>query len=466
MDGSDELAPRIVGLPPLGRERGVILTNLNDNARLALLQAVFLTMEDGVIVLDREFNIILANKRIENRCAPKGPLAGQKCYNALFGRDESCPDCAFLSSIEKGTAQRKVARVLNAKGDADWLELCAYPLPGPDGAVALAIEHIRDITARKQIEEQLRNETVRHQLAFTQSPNGIVVYDLNGKVCEANEQFARMLDYTVEELLQLHIWDLDAQSDEPRLLSLLQRAESICEHFETSYRCKDGSLLEAEVNSSGAILGGKLLVFHVCRDVTELKVIQKRLKETDTHDQSTELYTRRHIFERLAAIAAEYCRDRGDFCIAILDIDDFKAVNSFLGHRAGDLALHELARVLRSAVRPYDLIGRYGGDKFVLVSRNATQAETAAMMDRLVEMVRETDLAPEGNRVRLTLSCGLARSSEFPREGFSLDPMVSLAEKRLNEAKAAGRDRWVGPPNGAALGDGAAQVAADPSPAA
>jgi diguanylate cyclase (GGDEF)-like protein/PAS domain S-box-containing protein len=432
--------------------RGDIVTNLNDNARLALLQTAFLTMEDGVIVLDRDFNIILANKRIESRCAPKAPLAGQKCYNALFGREDSCPDCPFLGSLETGTPQRRVTQALNARGEVDWLELCVYPLPGPGGDVALAIEHIKDVTSSKRMEEQLRNETVHRKMAFTQSPNGIVVYDLNGKVCEVNEQFARMLGYTMEEILQLHVWDLDTQSDRALLLNLLQRAECIREQFETCYRRKDGTPVEAQVSSSGAVLGGKLLVFHVCRDVTDLKVMQRQIKEIDTHDQPTDLYTRRHIFERLAAISAEYYRDRGDFCIAILDIDDFKGVNSFLGHQAGDLAIRELARVLRSAVRPYDLVGRYGGDKFILVSRNATQDETAAMMDRLVEMVRETIIAFEGNSVRLTLSCGLARSSEFPRDGFSLDPMISLAEQRLDDAKAAGRNRWVGPPNNGAAG--------------
>ena len=420
---------------------------LTDSEQLALIQGVIHTMNDGVIVLDREFNILLANKWIETRRARNAPLAGQKCYTAIFGRPDTCPACPYRRSLEKGTPQKQAIRVTAGQDEANWLELCAYPLRDASGAPAGAIEHIRDITSLRQMEEHVREEAVRRQILLDQSWDGVVVLDLNGKVCEANEQYARMLGYTAEELRQLHIWDLDTESDKARLLDTLQRAVGIQEHFETSYRRKDGAMVQVEVSSGGAPIGGSTLVFQACRDITQKKAMQKHIREIGVRDPLTDMYTERYIFERLTAISAEYRRGKGYFCVSILDIDNFAAVNNFHGQKAGDLALKEFARIFRSAVRPYDFLGRYGDEKFMLVSKYTTAAETAAMMDRITEMVREMVFAFEGHKIRFTLSCGLALSSELPRDVFTLDALVSRAEQRLNEAKAAGRDRWVGPPS-------------------
>ncbi len=420
---------------------------LTDIEQLALLQGVFHTMDEGAIVLDRAFNIILANKWIERRRAGNAPLAGQKCYAALFGRQDKCPACPFLRSLEKGTPQKQAIRVTAAQDEANWLELCAYPLRDSAGAPAGAIEHIRDITSLKAMEERLREEIVRRQILLDQSWDGIVVLDLNGKVREANDQFARMLGSTAEEIRQLHIWDLDTESDKTRLLDMLQRAVALPEHFEASFRRKDGTMVEVEVNSSGATIGGSTLVFQACRDITQKKAMQKHVREIGVRDPLTDVYTERYIFERLAAISAEYNRGKDHFCISILGIDNLRAVNNFHGQKAGDLALKEFARTFRSAVRPYDLLGRYGDEEFILVSRPTTTEEIAAMMNRIMEMVREMVFAFEGHKIRFTLSCGLALSSEFPRDAFSLDALVSRADQRLSDAKAAGRDRWVGPPS-------------------
>ena len=76
------------------------------------------------------------------------------------------------------------------------------------------------------------------------------------------------------------------------------------------------------------------------------------------------------------------------------------------------------------------------------------------MMERITTMVHDMILSFEGHKIRFTLSCGLAHSSEFPLDGFSSDAMVSRAEMRLKEAKSRGRDCWVGPPGADSLAHG------------
>jgi diguanylate cyclase (GGDEF)-like protein/PAS domain S-box-containing protein len=434
------------------------LPNLTESMQLGLLKSVFHTMDDGAMVLDREFNIILANRWIERRYAGETPLAGRKCYSVLCGREDTCEACPFLRSLETGTPQRQVVTVPTGEDEVNWLELCTYPLRDSAGATVGAIEHVRDITTRKQLEEQLQDEMVRRQILVDQSRDGIVVLDLAGKVCEANEQFARMLGYTREELQQLRIWDWDNQTDRGRLIYMLETAEAIRQHFEASYRRKDGTMVQVEVFADGARIGGKRLIFHLSQDVTEKKAMQKQIQDIAVRDPLTDLYNVRYIFARLAEISAEYRRGKGGFSLSIFEIDNFKAVINSHGNKAGDLALKELAQTLSNAVRPYDLLGRFGLERFILVSRNPTAgAETTAMMERIMDMVRKMLFAFEGHNIRFTLSCGLAHSSEFARDAFTINTMVSRAETRLGDAKAGGRDRWVGPPSDGEMAQGVAQ---------
>jgi diguanylate cyclase (GGDEF)-like protein/PAS domain S-box-containing protein len=331
-------------------------------------------------------------------------------------------------------------------GDAGWLQLSTYPLRNAKGAPAGAIEHVRDVTNLKKLEEQLREETVRHHILFEESPVGVVILAVDGAVVDANEQFAHMLGYTVDQVMQLHLWDWDTRADRERLRHTLEAAKVVQERFDATYRCKDGSLVQMEVQSTGAVIGERALVFLLCRDVTEKKAMQTQVRDMDVRDPLTGVYTGRHIFERLAENSSEYLRGRGDFSVSVLGVDRFKDLTDFHGSKAGDGALRELAQTIGSVIRPYDLLGRYGSGEFVLILRNAASADIDAMLERIMEMVRGITFTLEGNKMRFTLSCGVARSSEFARDRFSSDAMVSLAEQRLNEARVAGGDRYVGSP--------------------
>jgi diguanylate cyclase (GGDEF)-like protein/PAS domain S-box-containing protein len=422
------------------------LPNLSDNQKLGLFQGLLQTMEDGVILIDRDFTVLLANGWLERRYAAKAPIAGQKCFSALFGRADTCTACPYLRGIERGTPQRQTMRSPGGQGDAGWLELYTYPLRNASGSPAGAIEYVRDTTERRLLEDQLRDEAVRRQLLFEQSPVGVVALSVDGAVVEANAQFAHMLGYTVEQLSQLHIWDWDTQTDRGRLQYMLETAEAVRDHFETSYQCKDGTQVRVEVFSSGVVVGGNTLIFHLCRDVTEKKAMQQQVRDVAVRDPLTGLYNARYIFERLAENASEYRRGKGEFCLSILEVDKFKELMQFHGSKPSEQALKELAQIISSAIRPYDLLGRYGSNEFILVSQNTSRSEAGPMMERISRIVRESSFTLEGHKIRFTLSCGISHSSEFAKEGFSTDAIVSRAELRLSEAKASGQGRYAGPP--------------------
>src|SRR4030042_2058810 len=125
------------------------------------------------------------------------------------------------------------------------------------------VESFLDITELKRAEEALANEATRRRILIEQSSDGIVVLDENGKVCEANQRFAEMLGYSSEEVSELHLWDWDTQYPREQLLEMARTVDEAGDHFETRHRRKDGTTLDVEISTNGAVIAGHKLVFCV-----------------------------------------------------------------------------------------------------------------------------------------------------------------------------------------------------------
>jgi len=139
-------------------------------------------------------------------------------------------------------------------------------------------ERLGQITDRKQAEEALADEVTRRRILIDQSRDGIVVLDENGKVYEANQQFAEMLGYTPEEATQLHVWDWEFVFPREQVLEMIRSVDAAGDHFETQHRRKDGTTIDVEISTNGAICAGQKLIFCVCRDITERKQAEEELK--------------------------------------------------------------------------------------------------------------------------------------------------------------------------------------------
>lgn len=408
-----------------------------------LFGRLFDLVDHGLAILDDTRTILVANRWLEEEFASKMPLAGKDLKSVLFDDPSSSAELDRLRSLSTAAHVDIVRR--GPQQAERWLQVAVRPVRDPDAVGVGALLHVHDITERKQAEQILTDQISRWRTMVEQSRDGIVMLDRNGKVQEANQAFARMIGYSLEEVYQLHVWDWEAVLPKEEVLDMIDKVDSTGDHFETTHRRKDGSTYEVEISSNGAIVNGEKLVFCVCRDVTEKKAMQERIRQLAIRDPLTEIYNRRHIFERSAEIVAEYARGGTSFCVSILDLDHFKSINDKHGHLAGDFVLKEFAQTVSSAIRPYDLLGRHGGEEFIIVSKNAGWRETIAMIERVMALVRGRGLWFGHWPLQMTFSCGVADSCEFSRDLCSIEEMVKLADERLYTAKTAGRDLCVGP---------------------
>ena len=171
-------------------------------------------------------------------------------------------------------------RLKTKSGEYRWFHVESTPRLLDDGAI-LWNGVAADITERKATEEALKNEAVRRRMLMEHSRDGIVVLDKNGKVYEANKSYADSLGYTMEEVLDLHVWDWDDQWNREELMEKIRTIDETGDRFETRHRRKDGSYLDVEISTNSAICEGQKLVFCVCRDITDRKRTEQALRESE-----------------------------------------------------------------------------------------------------------------------------------------------------------------------------------------
>jgi diguanylate cyclase (GGDEF)-like protein len=162
----------------------------------------------------------------------------------------------------------------------------------------------------------------------------------------------------------------------------------------------------------------------------------EQLHSAATTDELTGLYNRRALEERLAAEISRSLRHQLHTSVLLLDLDRFKVVNDTLGHAAGDRLLISVARVLRQQCRALDVVGRLGGDEFLVILPMTKPAEAQVFVARVQASLREMeknnpDFGP------CTLSMGIAES---PKHGTTVSSLLAAADTALYKAKRAGRN--------------------------
>jgi diguanylate cyclase (GGDEF)-like protein len=154
-------------------------------------------------------------------------------------------------------------------------------------------------------------------------------------------------------------------------------------------------------------------------------------------DGLTGLANRRYMDGRLEAKLSENARYGWPFGLAILDIDDFKKVNDAFGHETGDRVLKMVAATLRASVRPFDDVGRWGGEEFLVLLANVRGAAARALVDRLRVLVAASSLDREDGPLAVTVSAGLAEV----RDGDTAEIILRRADEGLYSSKRAGKNR-------------------------
>jgi diguanylate cyclase (GGDEF)-like protein/PAS domain S-box-containing protein len=277
---------------------------------------------------------------------------------------------------------------------------------------------------------------LRARRFFDLSHDMLCTANMNGYFIELNSAWTECLGYTDEELWAKPFIDLvhpeDRERTETEAAVLFDGEKTV--GFENRYLAKDGSW--HWLRWSSTLAPDESLIYGRATDVTELKRVESEredllaeIKVLAGSDVLTGLPNRRTLADRLPQEMARARRASAPLCLAIVDIDFFKAYNDAHGHPAGDLMLRDCAIAWDSVLRGEDTIVRYGGEEFLVLLPDCELEQAAGIVERLRA---ET---PDGQ----TCSAGLARWDSAE----SAEDLLERADQALYVAKNSGRDRLV-----------------------
>lgn len=165
-----------------------------------------------------------------------------------------------------------------------------------------------------------------------------------------------------------------------------------------------------------------------------------QLEESSVMDPLTGLFNRRFLEQRIEEEMSRGERQKLEFSILLVDVDNFRVYNELCGHAAGDVALKKIARILKNSARQMDIVTRYGGERFCVILPGTPKKESMSVSERFRKEVERAGFTHEENMPLgcLTVSIGVA---SFPENGRELRPLTGSAELALQRAKLAGRNQ-------------------------
>lgn len=172
----------------------------------------------------------------------------------------------------------------------------------------------------------------------------------------------------------------------------------------------------------------------------EMEAVLAQAEEVAHVDPLTFLPNRRTIIKDMQSEVMRAERYHSFFSISVVDIDNFKAINDSYGHPVGDEVLRHVALQLRDGIRHPDVVGRYGGEEFIILLPNSDKNAAAEQAARLCREVRSKVMRSKDHNLQVTISIGIA---QFRIGEDSWHSLLKRADNAMFEAKNLGRDRWV-----------------------
>jgi diguanylate cyclase (GGDEF)-like protein len=171
----------------------------------------------------------------------------------------------------------------------------------------------------------------------------------------------------------------------------------------------------------------------------ELQKAYKKLEYQATHDPLTELLNRRAIFDTLKREISRTRRTDKPITVILADIDHFKTINDTYGHKTGDVVLVATAKILLECVRPYDSVGRIGGEEFLIVLPECDTSGGITVADRIRSAVGDQKILISDKTHTITISLGVATIPAH--QPVDQDMLISAADQALYRAKRKGRNQ-------------------------
>jgi len=271
------------------------------------------------------------------------------------------------------------------------------------------------------------NKAIRYWNKAAENITGFTADEVLGKVCRES-----ILTFRDDE--GRNLCDALCPLEKPAADSSARETELYLHH-------KDGRRIPVAIritpirDSEGSITGVLELFSDISsKSATLLKI--KELEKLSMTDTLTMLANRRCIQIELESRLQELARFNWPFAVLYMDIDHFKNINDTYGHDTGDAVLKTVADALVASVRPFDLMGRWGGEEFIGIMRNVDEKGLYHIGDRLRQLVAASYVAIDQKKISVTVSAG----GTMAKTDDTVEEVVKRADELMFKSKATGRN--------------------------
>ncbi|AMK75212.1 MULTISPECIES: bifunctional diguanylate cyclase/phosphodiesterase [Methylomonas] len=363
----------------------------------------------------------------------------------IVGLDiKSFKDRSILAALRQALKGEKEVYEGEYKPSPDtagiWIDMTCAPSRDGTGKIVGGIAIIRDISERKQAEDMLRVSAI----AF-ESQAAMIVTSPDAVILRVNRAFTALTGYKAEEVLGQTPHMLNSGRHDRGFFAGMWTLLRETGHWQGEIwnRRKNG-LIVAEWLTIAAVVAPDGRITHYVgtfSDITENKDAVAEIHRLAYYDPLTHLPNRRLLQDRLGQELVAGARNGLYGAILFLDLDNFKTLNDTRGHDAGDQLLVEVARRLRSTVRECDIVGRLGGDEFlVLLADLSADAEVAAMQTKQVGEKLLEALAYPYDLSGYEFHCSASIGIRLYRDQEIAEELLRHADLAMYQAKMAGRN--------------------------
>lgn len=414
------MASIILDNPKMGEEAfELIWENTND--------AIFLIGQDGAILQANPTFTEILGWTIEEM---KGQTLPPSLYNMTKEQHE-----AFLDKMKKGENISYSFTKRRCK-DGEILDILATYRAINKGEI-LAVGMYKDFTEQMEIQRKLEKSEVCYRNLVESLPDAVIVQNKHHMIL-VNPAGVKLLGQESSNyLVGRSFWDFidseNKESIEYKLIEMIEKNnESKPKPIEERLIRWDNKEFYAELTAIPMVFNGEPVMQILIKDITDRKMIETELKNLAFYDSLTGLRNRRS-FHDLLKLSIEAANEKGEqLALLYIDLDKFKEVNDTLGHEIGDELLKQFANRLKNNVRENSVIGRIGGDEFLILLKDIKQSQDVKKIGmRLFKALQKT-YQIKGHLLETTTSIGI---SIFPKDGKDSETLIDRADQALYLAK-------------------------------
>lgn len=447
----------LVLMRQFGRDRSMLSLHHHQREEIRQLnqfrESVIERANVWINVLDPDGRVVLWNKAAED-------ISGYR-RDEVMGTDEIW-QWLYPDEHERTRIRARAEEILRDDGEVVGYETCITTRDGrqrllswnsrslrdEDGRIVGSIAIGQDITEIREATNALQQRERQLSTLMDNLPGMAYrcCYDEYWTMLFVSNGCRELTGYEPEELVnnaRVSYAELIEEGGNEEILRAVESAIGNAEPFSIEYPLvrKDGRRIWVWERGRAVEDDGELVLEGIVLDISDRKALEDELSELATRDPLTGVLNRRELSRLLEEEVVRARRYGRELSLLWIDFDHFKRINDEHGHAAGDSVLKATSRLLSDSIRSVDLIGRFGGEEFVILLPEMDRREARETAERLRRLISKTPQPlGDGKTVPLTISIGV---SVFPDNGTDAGALCAAADRAMYQAKENGRDQVV-----------------------